>query len=127
MYKERPNFGMKLRRSILKIIANYHLHAWKIVFYGTPDLLGYNNSSVFFTVELKLKKAKKIVFSPHQISFHVRHPKNTFILVKELPKALGQRAVKLYEGTEIHALVGGTHPTPVACGLSACCLFLERL
>ena len=95
--------------------------------HGTPDLLGYNNSSHFFTVELKLKKAKKIVFSPHQISFHVRHPKNTFILVKELPKALGQRAVKLYEGTEIHALVGGTHPTPVACGLSACCLFLERL
>ena len=95
--------------------------------HGTPDLLGYNNSSKFFTVELKLKKAKKIVFSPHQISFHVRHPKNTFILVKELPKALGQRAVKLYEGTEIHALVGGTHPTPVACGLSACCLFLERL
>ena len=95
--------------------------------HGTPDLLGYNNFSKFFTVELKLKKAKKIVFSPHQISFHVRHPKNTFILVKELPKALGQRAVKLYEGTEIHALGGGTHPTPVACGLSACCLFLERL
>ena len=40
--------------------------------HGTPDLLGYNNSSKFFTVELKLKKAKKIVFSPHQISFHVR-------------------------------------------------------
>ena len=95
--------------------------------HGTPDLLAYNNSSKFFTVDLKLKKAKKIVFSPHQISFHVRHPKNTFILVKELPKALGQRAVKLYEGTEIHALVGGTHPKPVACGLSACCLFLERL
>jgi len=95
--------------------------------HGTPDLLGYNNSSHFFTVELKLKKAKKISFSPHQISFHVRHPKNSFIMVKELPKALGQRAIKLYEGTEIHALVGGTHPKPVACGLSACCLFLERL
>ena len=95
--------------------------------HGTPDLLGYNSSSHFFTVELKLKKANKIVFSPHQISFHVRHSKNTFIMVKELPKALGQGAIKLYEGTEIHALVGGTHPTPVACGLSACCLFLERL
>mgnify|MGYP003140937850 FL=1 len=95
--------------------------------HGTPDLLGYNNSSHFFTVELKVKKSKKISFSPHQISFHVKHPKNTFIMVKELPKALGQRAIKLYEGTEIHALVGGTHPEPVACGLSACCLFLERL
>ena len=97
------------------------------VIHGVADLLGYNDNSTFFTVELKLKKVKKISFSPHQIAFHVKHPKNTFILVKELPKALGQRAVKLYEGTEIHALVGGTHPTPVACGLSACCLFLERL
>tara|TARA_R100001443_G_scaffold1238_3_gene4776 strand:- start:1914 stop:2303 length:390 start_codon:yes stop_codon:yes gene_type:complete len=96
--------------------------------HGTPDLLGYNNSSHFFTVELKLKKAKKIVFSPHQISFHVRHPKNTFILVKELPKALGQRAVKLYEGTKIRELRDGIPGIkPVACGLSACCLFLERL
>ena len=95
--------------------------------HGTPDLLGYNTSSHFFTVELKVKKSKKISFSPHQISFHIKHPKNTFIMVKELPKALGQGAIKLYEGIEIHALVGGTHPTPVACGLSACCLFLERL
>ena len=78
---------MKLKRSILKIIANYHLHAWKIVLaHGTPDLLGYNNSSTFFTVELKAKKAKKIVFSPHQISFHVRHPKNTFIHGKRVAK-----------------------------------------
>ena len=28
------NFGMKLKRSILKIIANYHLHAWKILLHG---------------------------------------------------------------------------------------------
>jgi hypothetical protein len=28
----------------------------------------------------------------------------------------------------VHALVGGTHPPePVACGLAACCLWLERL
>ena len=95
--------------------------------HGTPDLLGYNKNNKFFTVELKVSLSKFLTFSPHQISFHIRHPKNTFIMVKELPRALGQGAIKLYDGTEIHALVGGTHPEPVACGLSACCLFLERL
>ena len=35
---------------------------------GTPDLLGYNNSGHFFTVELKVCKGNKIRFSPHQIS-----------------------------------------------------------
>ena len=48
---------------------------------GTPDLLGYNNNGVFFTVELKYTKTNKITFSPHQIAFHVKHPRNTFILV----------------------------------------------
>jgi len=49
---------------------------------GTPDLLGYNNNGVFFTVELKVStvtsrnKIGTVRFSPHQLSFHVRHPKN---------------------------------------------------
>jgi Holliday junction resolvase len=34
---------------------------------GTPDLLGYNANSHFFTVELKVTKSNKIRFSPHQI------------------------------------------------------------
>ena len=122
--KNESKFYHEIKKNISQIswirIENSVLH-------GVADLLGYNDNSTFFTVELKLKKVKKISFSPHQIAFHIKHPKNTFIMVKELPKALGQRAIKLYEGTEIHALVGGTHPTPVACGLSACCLFLERL
>jgi len=124
MFKEETKFWHQIKKHKCKIswtrLENSAAH-------GTPDLLGYNNNHKFFTVELKLKKAKKITFSPHQISFHIKHPKNTFIMVKELPRALGQGAIKLYEGTEIHALVGGAHPEPVACGLSACCLFLERL
>ena len=124
MFKEETKFWHQIKKHKCKIswtrLENSAAH-------GTPDLLGYNNNHKFFTVELKLKKAKKITFSPHQISFHIKHPKNTFIMVKELPRVLGQGAIKLYEGTEIHALVGGTHPEPVACGLSACCLFLERL
>ena len=42
---------------------------------GTPDLLGYNNNGHFFTVELKYTKTNKITFSPHQIAFHVKHPR----------------------------------------------------
>ena len=64
---------------------------------GTPDLLGYNNSGHFFTLELKVIKGKKIRFSPHQISFHVSHPNNSFILIKHL----GQRGLKLFQGSRI--------------------------
>ena len=64
---------------------------------GTPDLLGYNNSGHFFTVELKVVKGKTIRFSPHQISFHVSHPNNSFILIKHL----GQRCLKLFQGSRI--------------------------
>ena len=64
---------------------------------GTPDLLGYNNSGHFFTVELKVTKGNKIKFSPHQISFHKTHPKNTFILAQALPS----RCLKLFPGSVI--------------------------
>ena len=67
---------------------------------GTPDLLGYNANSHFFTVELKVTKSNKIRFSPHQIAFHVKHPNNTFILVEHL----GQRSVKLFPGTMVQEL-----------------------
>ena len=83
--------------------------------HGTPDLLGYNNSGHFFTIELKVTSGNKIKFSPHQISFHVRHPHNTFIMVQ----ALGPGTVKLFRGSRIMELE--------ACGfkLEACCLGLE--
>ena len=82
---------------------------------GTPDLLAYNNSGIFFTVELKVCKGNKIRFSPHQISFHIKHPHNSFIMVE----ALGSGTVKLFRGSRIMELE--------ACGLQleACCLGLE--
>jgi len=64
---------------------------------GTPDLLGYNTSGHFFTLELKVTRGKKIKFSPHQISFHVQHPNNSFILIR----SLGQRSLKLFQGSRI--------------------------
>ena len=79
------------------------------------NLLGYNSSGKFFTVELKVTKSNKVLFSPHQIAFHITHPKNTFILVKSLV----QRDLKLFQGTQIQQLV--------ACGfrLEACSLGLK--
>ena len=82
---------------------------------GTPDLLAYNNSGHFFTVELKVCKGNKIRFSPHQIAFHIKHPHNTFIMVQHL----GSGSVKLFRGSRILELE--------ACGfkLDACCLELD--
>ena len=105
-------FYQKLKRNFKSIslirIENNSLH-------GTPDLLGYNNSGHFFTVELKVTKGNKVRFSPHQIAFHVKHPINTFIMVQHL----GSGAVKLFRGSRILELD--------ACGLSldACCLGLD--
>ena len=91
---------------------------------GTPDLLGYNNSGTFFTIELKVTKSNKVRFSPHQIAFHVKHPDNTFILVKHL----GQRSVKLFRGSRIKELVACGFKLDACClGLDACRLKLETL
>ena len=92
--------------------------------FGTPDLLGYNNSGHFFTVELKVTKGRKIRFSPHQIAFHKLHPKNTFICVKHLASC----DVKLYEGRSIEELVACGLKLDACCsGLEACGLKLESL
>jgi len=48
---------------------------------GVPDLLGYNKNKTFFTLELKFTKVYKITFSPHQISWHLRHGSGALILV----------------------------------------------
>ena len=91
---------------------------------GTPDLLGYNNSGTFFTVELKVTKSNKVRFSPHQIAFHVKHPHNTFICIE----ALGQRSVKLFPGSGILALDAcGLALEPLCLSLDACGLFLQEL
>jgi len=92
---------------------------------GTPDLLGYNTFGHFFTVELKIASNNKIRFSPHQISFHIQHPKNTFILAKKP----SQGSCKLFPGTSILALVKDGFKSQDACCLSldACGLYLSSL
>ena len=86
--------------------------------FGTPDLLGYNTSGHFFTVELKITSDNKIRFSPHQIAFHIKHPNNTFILAKKP----SQGSCKLFPGTCILALDKEGFKNQ-----DACCLSLEDL
>ena len=84
---------------------------------GTPDLLGYLNSGRYFTVELKVTRSNKVALSPHQIAYHITHPKNSFILVK----SLDQRSVILYPGSAVRDLVAwGLELEALCLGLEAC-------
>jgi hypothetical protein len=84
---------------------------------GTPDLLCYNKKNTFFTVELKVAKVNSVRLSPHQISFHVRHPHNTFILVS----SDAYKDEKLYEGSRCLQLASD------GLRLEACCLGLDAI
>jgi hypothetical protein len=111
----------KLKSKTPKIIWN---RLENLSLSGTPDLLGYNTSGHFFTVELKVTKGNKIKFSPHQIAFHVKHPHNTFICIEHL----GSGAVKLFPGSGILALENfGLKLEALATGLEACSLWLDQL
>ena len=91
---------------------------------GTPDLLGVNNNNTWFTVELKVTKGNKLRFSPHQIAFHVKHPKHTFILVEDACL----KVPKLYEGSRIRKLAAcGLKLEPKFMGYESCSRFLEAL
>jgi hypothetical protein len=94
MAKDESKLWLDVKKNI-KQISFTRLESWASA--GVPDLLCYNEKGKFFTIELKVEKRKKLIFSPHQISFHIRHPHNTFILAKPL----GPCAPKLYEGKEI--------------------------
>ena len=92
--------------------------------FGTPDLLGYNISGHFFTVELKVSRSNKVNLSPHQIAYHVTHPKNSFIMVKSLAAC----TVKLYEGSRVKELAACGLKLDACClGLDACGLYLSSL
>jgi len=109
-----------------KRIAWTRLENWAL--FGTPDLLGYAPSGNFFTLELKVTTPRKPYFvrcSPHQISFHIKHKKNTFILVA-CSRELGH--FRLYSGSEILQLVDlGLKLEPLACGLASSVTLLEGL
>jgi hypothetical protein len=96
---------------------------------GHPDILGYNTNSHFFTIELKVTKSKKVRFSSHQIAFHLRHPKNTFIMVQALgPCTPNTSPISMYRGSRIRELVtSGLKLDACWSGLEACRLALAEL
>ena len=121
MIKDESKFWRKFKEDTPKI-------SWtrveNSVSLGTPDLLGYNSSGYFFTVELKVSKSNKVRLSPHQIAFHVRHPMSTFILVKDVKNS----RLCMYVGRQVRDLFAcGLSLEPVACGLEDCRLWLESL
>ena len=115
----------KLYQKVKKNISNISwIRLENSSLHGTPDLLGYNTSGTFFTLELKVTKSNKVRLSPHQISFHYKHPNNSFILVEHL----GSGAVKLFSGSKVQELVAcGLELEACSLGLEACGLLLESL
>ena len=94
---------------------------------GMPDLLGYNNFGTFFTVELKVTKGRKIRFSPHQIAWHVQHPKNSFILAEARGPRTANR-FQMFRGSRIMELSGRGLELGACClGLDACSLEFNSL
>ena len=96
---------------------------------GTPDLLVYNTSGNFCTLEIKVTKSKKLRFSPHQIAFHVRHPDNTFIIAKTLgPCTPKTSPISMYRGSRIEELVTqGLSLDACGYGWDACRLLVEQV
>ena len=119
--KPEQKFYEKIKKSF-KDISLIRLENNSLL--GTPDLLACNTSGHFFTVELKVCKGNKIKFSPHQISFHVKHPHNTFIMLEHL----GSGTVKLFRGSRILELEAcGFKLDACGLGLEACRLMLQEL
>ena len=94
---------------------------------GMPDLLGYNTSGTFFTVELKVTEGRKLKFSPHQIAWHVQHPNNSYILVRALGPCTKDR-YQMFRGSRIMELAAcGLKLEALCVGLGACSLELQKL
>ena len=120
----------KLYQKIKKSFSNFSLiRLENNSLHGTPDLLVSNARGHFFTIELKVTKSNKVKFSPHQIAFHVKHPRNTFILVEALdPRSSKHVEYYLFPGSGILALEAcGLKLEALATGLDACRLLLTEL
>ena len=126
MSQQKINSERDLWRKIkneITTISWIRIENWALL--GTPDLLGYSPNGNFFTLELKFTKSRKVQISPHQVSFHVKHKTNTFVLVACAPK-LG--SFRLYPGSRILELVdSGLKLEPLCAGWDACRLQLESL
>ena len=108
--KHESKFGYEVRFNLPGIVF-YRIENLSVP--GLPDMLCAHPNRGFFTLELKVTKSNKVDFSPHQIAFHKTCPGPTFILVK----ALGQRALILYQGIKIQEILDkGLDASPLVQG-----------
>tara|TARA_B110000211_G_C13840674_1_gene447730 strand:+ start:27 stop:404 length:378 start_codon:yes stop_codon:yes gene_type:complete len=105
--KPETKFWQKVKKNTPKINWT-RLESWAS--FGVPDLLGYHDSCGFFMVELKIARAPKISFSPHQKLFAMTRTKRNFILIEDT----SSRSTKLYESKAIHGLLTDHRETPCA-------------
>jgi len=105
--KPETKFWQKVKKNTPKINWT-RLESWAS--FGVPDLLGYHDSCGFFMVELKIARAPKISFSPHQKLFAMTRTKRNFILIEDT----SSRSTKLYESKAIHGLLSDHRETPCA-------------
>ena len=133
MIKNERDLWKLLKKSSAGILFD-RIENWAVP--GVPDLLGYNQNKTFFTLELKATKGNKISFSPHQVSWHLRHGHGAFILVARIAgrdkkatvakmqhvgglRAGGPTHFFLYESRQILDLVArGLKTEPIVGGLS---------
>ena len=133
MIKNERDLWKLLKKSSAGILFD-RIENWAVP--GVPDLLGYNQNKTFFTLELKATKGNKISFSPHQISWHLRHGPGALILVARIAgrdknatvakmqhvgglRAGGPTHFFLYESRQIMDLVArGLKTEPIVGGLS---------
>ena len=103
--KPESKFWQLVKKNTPKIQWT-RLESWAS--FGVPDLLGYADSCGFFMVELKIARAPKISFSPHQKLFHMTRTNRNFILLEDT----SSRSIKLYGSESIHGLLIDHRETP---------------
>ena len=98
------NFWQEIRKKLK------HYQWLRLETYATqvvPDLLGTTQEGMFFTVELKVTKSKRVKVSPHQIAFHkARLNSPSFILVKSLVQSSSKKSqLYLYHSSQLDQLL----------------------
>ena len=81
-------------------------------------------TATFLQLKFKVTKSNKVKFSPHQISFHVKHPDNTFYRSRG-PWFRGRETFPWFKNLGACSLWLGGKLDACCLGLEACRLMLQ--